>query len=391
MLELPAAFAESGIIPTTFTLVFVCFLSAFCSLHMADSISKIPSSRQNTDSSAPPRVLYNHDFKSEVEFSSAFSYYWGRRPWFYVSHFLFWACITCLNISSIVDTAQVVDTILGHTVGTVALKVGNGSEWISWNSLQCPPENLRVGRCLPFSGVLHEDNVILLTMGTLLTTIGFLPLALNDLKENAAWQILAFLVLLLTSLQFLIQFAIMIWTSNEPFSEYSSAVTSDQSASSTADMNVDDHSRFVWNSSEFWWGHKWENLFGVVLFNYALVIAVPAWLYERQPHVDVPIVVYGSSYFSTFLYIAIGVLGRLAMPHVSSNMLASLMSGAGGVLIQLGACVFAFFIIGLGIPLFSVWARLNLIGTGGLYQQPLCSRFTSNVFAVYFPFGISCK
>jgi hypothetical protein len=59
------------------------------------------------------------------------------------------------------------------------------------------------------------------------------------------------------------------------------------------------------------------------------------------------------------------------------------MSGSLGVAEQLGATVFAFFIIGLGIPLFSVLTRLNLCGSG------MVSRSLGDVLAVYFPFGLS--
>lgn len=41
MLHLPATFMRSGLIPTILTLVFVCVLAAFCSLHMANTISKV--------------------------------------------------------------------------------------------------------------------------------------------------------------------------------------------------------------------------------------------------------------------------------------------------------------------------------------------------------------
>jgi hypothetical protein len=132
-----------------------------------------------------------------------------------------------------------------------------------------------------------------------------------------------------------------------------------------------------------WFGTKWDNLFGVVLFNFALVIAVPAWLYEKEPHVDVPTVINGSSLVAFSLYILVGLLGAMAMPNVSENMLESMMSGAFGSAMQLGASLFAFAIVGLGIPLFSVLTRLNLAGSG------LCSVRMANVFAVYLPFTAS--
>lgn len=94
------------------------------------------------------------------------------------------------------------------------------------------------------------------------------------------------------------------------------------------------------------WGESWDTLFGVVLFNFALVIAIPAWLYEKEPHVDVPTVIHSSSIMSAVLYILIGTLGAMTMPNVSQNMLESMMSGALGLTMQISASIFAFFIIG---------------------------------------------
>ena len=51
MVNLPDTFQRSGLIPTTLTVIFLCLLSAMCCLHMANTISKVPS---------------NSDFKQEV-------------------------------------------------------------------------------------------------------------------------------------------------------------------------------------------------------------------------------------------------------------------------------------------------------------------------------------
>lgn len=135
-------------------------------------------------------------------------------------------------------------------------------------------------------------------------------------------------------------------------------------------------------SNVSWWGTNWEGLFGVIMFNFALVIAIPAWLYEKEPHVDVPTVVHGSSALSLLLYILVGALGTMAMPNVAENMLESMEAGAHGVGLQIGASIFALFIIGLGVPLFSVLTRLSLTGS------KLCSEPVANGLAVYFPFGV---
>jgi Mn2+/Fe2+ NRAMP family transporter len=126
------------------------------------------------------------------------------------------------------------------------------------------------------------------------------------------------------------------------------------------------------------WGNEWGSLFGVVLFNFALVIAVPAWLYEKEPGVEVPNVVHSSSILAAVLYVVIGILGAITMPYVSQNMLESLMSGAFGTTMQLCASIFAFFIVGLGCPLFSVLSRMNL--------TTIMSYRRANGLAVYLPF-----
>ena len=60
------------------------------------------------------------------------------------------------------------------------------------------------------------------------------------------------------------------------------------------------------------------------------------------------------------------------------------MSGAFGTAMQLCASIFAFAIIGLGCPLFSILARMNLTAGRGLL-----SKGAANGIAVYLPFFTS--
>ena len=59
------------------------------------------------------------------------------------------------------------------------------------------------------------------------------------------------------------------------------------------------------------------------------------------------------------------------------------VSGAFGGFMRIGASVFAFFIIGLDIPLFSVLTRYNLVNSG------LCSECLANTLVVYIPWALS--
>jgi len=79
------------------------------------------------------------------------------------------------------------------------------------------------------------------------------PHFLLKLQENTVFQRAGFFVLLAVSLQFIITF-----------------LTDGISLSNVS-----------------LWGYDWGNLFGVVLFNFAAVLSVPAWLYEREKNVDV--------------------------------------------------------------------------------------------------------
>lgn len=331
MLCLPDTYQRSGLIPTTLTIVFICIVSALCCLHMSNTISKVEN---------------NQHFKSDIGYSEAFAQFWGNKSYMY-TQILFFFCITCLNVSSIVDTAQVLDTFFGHWIpsGSRAINfqwINNNVHirWITWDYSVCSEEMLISGECIPFQ---HTEG-ILFTIGYAITFIIFLPMALTDLKENAMVQVVGLLVLLITSIGFVILFL-------------------------TQGINMNNVSL---------WGTEWSSLFGVILFNFSLVIAIPAWLYEKKSHVDVPTIVHTSSAFAALLYMVIGILGAITMPHVSQNMLEGLMSGSFGNAMQLCASIFAFFIVGLGCPLFSILVRMNLSGS---FSIPV-----SNGLAVFLPF-----
>ena len=98
---------------------------------------------------------------------------------------------------------------------------------------------LSSGECVPF----FDEEGILFTVGYAIIVLIFLPMAVMDLKENAFMQVIGFIVLLTTSVGFVVLFL-----------------------SQGIDM-----------SNLSLWGTEWGSLFGVILFNFALVIAVPAW------------------------------------------------------------------------------------------------------------------
>jgi len=262
-------------------------------------------------------------------------------------------------VASIVDTAQIVDQLISRTAlqGSAAFRYdmnatssSHGLAPIWWSRQVCVDEQKQesgISSCIPFEEDSH--HVYLLSAGYMVSCLLLLPLSLKDLKENAWFQIVGFVVLIVLSLQFIISFLL----------------------------------HGVSLSNVTLWGHDWSDLFGVTLFNFAVVIAIPAWLYEKKETVNVNSAIHSSSILGFILYVLLGGLGALTMPNVSENMLQTMVAGEFGVTTRICSELFVFFIIGLGIPLFSVLSRLNLTGSG------LCSEFVANLLAVYLPWGIA--
>jgi amino acid permease len=335
ILQLPYQYQQSGIIPTTLCLISVAILSAFCSLHMANTVSKIPG---------------NQKFDQCIEFSDAFRIFWSDRAYM-MTQILFYLTATCLNIAAIVDTAQTVDSFLGFhwkSYGVSLDSSSQGHHFEEWShDGPCTRRQVKLGKeCAPFG---DQTVNFLLTAGYVLTALVFLPICLRDLKENTVWQIFGFGLLLSLSMYFCLD-----------LSQYHLSLK---------------HVSL--------WGHQWTDMMGVILFNFCLVLAIPAWLHEKRESVSVRHTIIVSTVISTALYISVGIIGALAIPNINLDMLSPMLSGAFGEGIQVAASLFAFFIIGLDIPLFSVLTRYNLTHSG------MCSVRMANILVVWIPWGIS--
>lgn len=331
ILQLPYQYQQSGIIPTTLCLIFVGLLSSLCSLHMANAVSQVPG---------------NSHFRRLVEFSDPFLVFWNRSA-YKVTQVLFFFCATCTNVAAIVDTAEMVDAFLGFHWKSWGYSFDQ-RQMLTWSHPPCTRSEVKQGLCEPFG---DEDyyGEFLFTLGYAITTCVFLPVCLMDLKESTIWQIFGFMVLLGMSAFFCLSFL--------------------------GDELSFEHVTL--------WGHKWGEMLGVILFNFGLVLAIPAWLHDKKPSVSVNKVVYGSTAISTAIYVLVGTLGALAIPNVNVNMLNPMISGAYGQPVQLAASVFAFVIIGLDIPLFCVLTRYNLTHSG------LCSVRMANLMVVWIPWLVS--
>jgi hypothetical protein len=218
------------------------------------------------------------------------------------------------------------------------------------HSDHCSRTDVKLGLCDPFGDETIYGQFIL-SLGYLLTAAVFVPICLKDLKENTSWQILGFGILLSLSCYFCYAF----WDSGHVSLHHTGGL----------------------------WGHSYSNMLGVIMFNFALVLAIPAWLHEKKSDVSTVKTVVYSTVIATTLYISVGALGALTISHVNVNLLSPMVSGAYGEGVQIAASIFAFFIIGLDIPLFCVLTRYNLTHSG------LCSTRTANILVVWIPWGVA--
>lgn len=349
ILQLPFQYQQSGLIPTTLCLIIVAVLSMGCCQCMAYTVRALP---------------HNSKFTLPIEFSDVFTYFWSPQM-YQITQVLFFGCTLCLNVAAMIDTAEVVDTTLGvSSIGTWGLDVTSGT-FVTWNHVPCTRKAVKLGQCDPFS---DAESSFLLTLGYLITAAVFVPICLMDLKENTAWQMWGCTLLITLSLYFCYVFlhlnhhdGTMVWQELDPLN----------------DTPLPSHPNVTL------WGHEYNNLLGVILFNFALVLAIPAWLHEKQVHVSVSHVVGTSTAIATTLYIGVGALAAWAIPHANVNMLTPMVSGAFGTGMQYAASLFAFFIIGLDIPLFSVLTRYNLTHSG------LCSERMANWLVVWIPWSMA--
>lgn len=339
ILQLPFTFQHSGLIPTTLGLLVVGFLSSLVCLHMAHVVSQIPS---------------NCNFTMPIEFSDPFRVFWNESA-YNMTLLLYYMCVLCINVAAMVDVSQIVDSILGHCspFGTYGLAVFPELHLHHWQRGPCSRAEVKLGQCVPF----QNNGDCILTLGYVIAASVFIPMCLMDLKENTIGQIVGFIIMCSVVLIF---------------------------SSSFLDYDLKWKHVPLWGDPSLGISAAWGTMVGVVLFNYALVLAIPAWLHEKKPNVSVPRVIYGSTVFATVMYVGVGLLGALAIPNVNDNMLDPMVSGAFGRLLQVTAGVFGFWNIGLDIPLFSVLARYNFTESG-LFP----STRMANVFVVYLPWAVA--
>jgi hypothetical protein len=232
--------------------------------------------------------------------------------------------------------------------------------------------------CAPFTyGSGHDSEepsqpAAVLTLGYVLCAALFFHLGLANLEENMFMQIASFVALVVIAGEFLWQFSDLAWPhDDDDGAAAAAAVESSLLSAPSAEGEGEDSDYSSLSSSSASssrvpaFGPDWSSCLGVVIFNFNFAVTLPSWVNEKEEGVGVNAVVWGASAASTLLYAAVGWLGGLAFADIPDNMLELLASPAAvGPVTRVCSLLFGVAIIGLGIPIFCVLMRYNLVVGG---------------------------
>ncbi|KAJ1453515.1 hypothetical protein M885DRAFT_443632 [Pelagophyceae sp. CCMP2097] len=321
MLDFPAAFQSAGWVPCVFTICCIAATSAGVGTLVCDTVAK----------------LWHEEPTSRVEFSSIFERTLGKK-WAATTQILFFLNLFSQNVAAIIDTAQATDQFVATVFGrTCAIKFeADGVHVDYWAS-----KNLE--RAESDAGATPT-----LTLGYLICLFTLAPLGFCSLQENMIFQKVSFILLCLLVTEFLAEFIVHFGDGDVPA-----------------------------------FGGEVRDVVGVVLFNFAFCVTIPSWLNEKEAGVSAPAVICKSCGCSALVYIAVGWLGALSLAHPSDNLLKTLTAPESAFVTRLCGGVFAYGIIGLGIPIFCVLMRYNLVAGG------ICEPRAALFFAAALPWLLS--
>eukprot|EP01038_Epipyxis_sp_PR26KG_P009537 gene9537-12845_t len=322
MMGLPHIFHQAGLIPSVICIILVCICSSLCSTFLAESIASIDG---------------NHDYSRNIDFSHAFRIIVGKQ-WYVVAESLFLISCSVQACAGIVETAQSLDGFLASFLlhKTYGIQFLPKFQFISWSPTLCyssanhpiqeldddnSNQNGIIENCTPF----HHAGPLVLTLGFIITTILFLPLARGQLKETIFIQIFSFIAFVVFFAQF----------SNEFISK-------------------------GFNYSIPLYGEDISQLAGVILFNFAFSITVPSWLNEKKPIVSTNKLIWTSTIVMSSCYILFGTMATMSFQRVTQNFLVLLGSSQVHLVTRVCAALFCVTIIGCGIPVFCVIIKKTL-------------------------------
>lgn len=329
MLHIAAVFQKSGLIVTCLAFALVCLGSAGAASLLCDAMARMPG---------------NAELGIRYEYSDVFVHYLGERSWL-MSQIGFFLGIFTQTAASITGTAQSMDSLVSYCFGhTWALHITGpaGTPWLlDWSPQKfCGHSHVTDTTCVPFAYLPHTSDDgphghaigMVLTTGYLLTLATMMPLGFLNLDDNVKFQLVSFVVLVILCVEFLYA----MFVEQQPDTSLVPIV-----------------------------GNTFSSMCGTIIFNFAYCPTLPSWMNEKRPEVPATKILWTSALFSTLMYVLLGIGGAIAYPNAETNLLQVLGAPVSSPVTRVCSYLFGTLVIGLGIPVFCIVMRYNLV-VGGM-------------------------
>lgn len=374
--QLSGMFVEAGWLFPTFVILAIWGMTTFSSSMFCEAMRKIPG---------------NEHFHSRAEYTTVVKYYFGPR-WYAASQVGLNGALQCLNIVSVIQSAQVMDNLLsvifGNTVG-LNLSPFQGI----WTDDSGKDHN--IAGSSSFWSVVNTNDLsagnpwgchVILSAGFVLTACMAIPCGRWNLDDNMIIQTVAF---------FLTIGCWLVWI----------AASVSAAGEQTADHPLPSIPAFNTNPST---GSQ-AAVLGNILFNFGFVTTVPSWVNEKKPQVKTNSVLWISTFVCIVVFFGVGLPGAYAFSDVlqgpvSNTCARQVREGQGfncpNDLLQLltdpsltpsswsspfaqavlKTSVYMFPVVAVvsSIPVFSIVIKYNMVENG-------FSKGTSYMWGVIFP------
>jgi hypothetical protein len=229
LMTLPIVFQQAGIVPTVSCIIAMCVCSSFSGALLSEVIQRLPG---------------NSRYDLNIEYSALFDLIMGSTAYYIAESFFIVACMV-QACTGLVETAQSLDSflasyLLGETYGVQLWPTLEFRTWVP------PDPSLHDDRevdSVPFD----DAGPLIVTAGYLLVSLLFFPLGRGHLKETMIVNFISFACLCVLLAEFDLEFVTQSLKYPVPL-----------------------------------FGGSYSQLIGVIVFNYAFVITVPAWLIGKS-------------------------------------------------------------------------------------------------------------
>ena len=321
---IPALFQQSGFIPVVIMMLIASILSGYCSWFVTESLKYIPG---------------NCNYNLESEYTSLIDRFCGSNKYVKNLMFIFYLLsLITLLMSNIIESAQVTDIAIRDIFGCA-----HGLQLYPTLTTQC-------GKHVDDAATPFDNNSIVISVGYCILAFICLLCSNKNLDDNIVLQWIANI-----GLTFLIVIWLIIFRDSDEY-----------------DLNS--IGMFSWN---------FNNVAGIVLFNFAFIVTIPSWVNEKKDNVSVKKTLQYSLVFILIVFLIIGIFGAFAYNYSEFDTLFTKLDEKGGNWGK--GTVYAFPIIQnvTSIPVFSIIIRYNLVGD---YKW---SRTNANIVAILLPWVLS--